>query len=63
MALLSREHRHRLAEIAARITYVDLSSNPRYMDSYVKALFLPHTDLGQFPTVAQIFESRRRKAS
>jgi uncharacterized 2Fe-2S/4Fe-4S cluster protein (DUF4445 family) len=63
MALLSREHRRRLAEIAARITYVDLSSNPRYMDSYVKALFLPHTDLGQFPTVAQTFETRRRKVS
>ncbi|MGC2111201.1 MAG: ASKHA domain-containing protein [Candidatus Korobacteraceae bacterium] len=63
MALLSREHRRRLADVAARITYVDLSSNPRYMDSYVKALFLPHTDLGQFPTVAATFESRRRKAS
>lgn len=63
MVLLSREHRRRLAEIAARITYVDLSSNPQYMDSYVKALFLPHTDLGQFPTVAATFENRRRKAS
>ena len=53
IALLSREHRRRLAEIASRMTYVDLSSNPRYMDSYVKALFLPHTDLEQFPTVAR----------
>ncbi len=61
IALLSREHRHRLAEIAARITYVDMSSNPQYMDSYIKALFLPHTDLEQFPTVAKTFESRRRK--
>lgn len=63
MALLSREHRRLLADIAARITYVDLSSSPRYMDSYVKALFLPHTDLGQFPTVEATFENRRRKAS
>jgi uncharacterized 2Fe-2S/4Fe-4S cluster protein (DUF4445 family) len=62
MALLSREHRRRLAEIAARITYLDLSSNPQYMDSYIKALFLPHTDLRQFPTVAEAFESRRRGA-
>ncbi len=62
-ALLSREHRRRLAEIASRITYVDMSSNPRYMDSYIKALFLPHTDLEQFPTVAATFESRRRKVS
>jgi uncharacterized 2Fe-2S/4Fe-4S cluster protein (DUF4445 family) len=63
IALLSREHRRRLAEIASRITYVDMSSNPQYMDSYVKALFLPHTDLEQFPTVAETFENRRRKAS
>jgi uncharacterized 2Fe-2S/4Fe-4S cluster protein (DUF4445 family) len=63
IALLSREHRRRLAEIAARITYVDLSSSPHYMDSYVQALFLPHTDMGQFPTVADTFETRRRKAS
>ena len=63
IALLSREHRRRLAEIASRITYVDMSSNPQYMDSYVKALFLPHTDLEQFPTVAESFESRRRKTS
>jgi uncharacterized 2Fe-2S/4Fe-4S cluster protein (DUF4445 family) len=62
IALLSREHRRRLAEIAARITYLDLSSNPQYMDSYIKALFLPHTDLRQFPTVAEAFESRRRGA-
>jgi len=53
MALLSREHRDRLAGIAARMTYVDLSSDPRYMDSYVQAMFLPHTDLSLFPTVAR----------
>jgi uncharacterized 2Fe-2S/4Fe-4S cluster protein (DUF4445 family) len=48
IALLSREHRRRMAEIAARMTYVDMSSNPQYMDRYVKALFLPHTDLERF---------------
>jgi uncharacterized 2Fe-2S/4Fe-4S cluster protein (DUF4445 family) len=53
IALLSREHRRALAELAARMTYVDLGSDPRYMDSYVKAMFLPHTELEQFPTVAQ----------
>jgi hypothetical protein len=35
------------------MTYLDLGSDPHYMDSYVQATFLPHTDLGQFPTVAQ----------
>ena len=54
IALLSREHRRRLTEIAARMTYLDLSSDPRYMDSYIQAMFLPHTDLNQFPTVKKL---------
>jgi len=53
IALLSREHRRKLTEIAARMTYIDLSSDPHYMDSYLKAMFLPHTDLSQFPSVAR----------
>ena len=60
IALLSRERRDTLAGIASRITYVDLSSDPRYMDSYIKAMFLPHTDLERFPSVARILENRRR---
>jgi uncharacterized 2Fe-2S/4Fe-4S cluster protein (DUF4445 family) len=51
-ALLSREHRQLLGEIANKMTYIDLSSDPHYMDAYVSALFLPHTDLAQFPSVA-----------
>ncbi len=60
IALLSREHRQKLAGIAARMTYMDLSSDPRYMDSYVKAMFLPHTDMEQFPTVARMLRDRKR---
>ncbi len=52
IALLSREHRQKLSELAAGMTYIDLSSDTRYMDSYLGAMFLPHTDLAQFPTVA-----------
>lgn len=52
IALLSREHRHRLEEIAAKMTYIDLSSDVHYMDSYLGALFLPHTDMALFPSVA-----------
>ena len=52
IALLSRPHREKLAEIATKMTYVDLSCDPNYMDSYVKAMFLPHTDMHLFPSVA-----------
>jgi uncharacterized 2Fe-2S/4Fe-4S cluster protein (DUF4445 family) len=60
IALLSREHRRALADLAAKMTYVDLGSDPRYMDSYLKAMFLPHTELEQFPTVAQKLRNAHR---
>ena len=53
IALMSRTHRMKLNEIASMMTYIDLSSDPKYMDSYLAALFLPHTDINLFPTVAK----------
>ncbi|MDD5775837.1 MAG: ASKHA domain-containing protein [Candidatus Omnitrophica bacterium] len=36
-------------QIAARMTYLELSVEPGYMDEYMAALFFPHTDLSRFP--------------
>jgi hypothetical protein len=36
------------------MTNIELSTEPQYMDQYTAALFLPHTDLGQFPSVAEV---------
>jgi uncharacterized 2Fe-2S/4Fe-4S cluster protein (DUF4445 family) len=60
IALLSRKHRQKLTDIASRMTYVDLSSDPRYMDGYVKAMFLPHTDWDQFPSLEAVKSNQRR---
>ncbi len=43
------------------MTYLDLSSDPRYMDSYLGALFLPHTDMRLFPSVAKRLAEVRGK--
>jgi uncharacterized 2Fe-2S/4Fe-4S cluster protein (DUF4445 family) len=43
LALLSREFRDELQKYVERITYVDLSEVPGYMDEFVGACFLPHT--------------------
>jgi uncharacterized 2Fe-2S/4Fe-4S cluster protein (DUF4445 family) len=51
MALLSREALGRAEEIAAGMTYFDLMSHPGYMEEFIRAKFLPHTDLGLFPSV------------
>ena len=36
-------------EIAANMTYLELSTYPGYMDSFVAACFLPHTNASLFP--------------
>lgn len=51
MALLSTDCRQEARDICNRMTYIDFSSQPRYMDEFTSALFLPHTDLNAFPRV------------
>ncbi len=41
------------AEVAANMTYLELSTYPGYMDSFVAACFLPHTDAKLFPNSVQ----------
>lgn len=51
MSLLSRDAFKMADTIRQDITYVDLGSEPDYMDEYVAALFFPHTDIARFPSV------------
>jgi uncharacterized 2Fe-2S/4Fe-4S cluster protein (DUF4445 family) len=51
MSLLSHEAFDKAYDIYKKITYLDLSSEPNYMDEYIAALFFPHTDIGRFPSV------------
>jgi uncharacterized 2Fe-2S/4Fe-4S cluster protein (DUF4445 family) len=52
IVLVSQEYHRRQLVLARRMTYIDLSSDPTYMDQYTAALFLPHTDRNLFPSVA-----------
>ena len=49
--LLSTQAMAMADELAAKITYFELSVDPGYMEEYSQALFFPHTDLVKFPTV------------
>jgi uncharacterized 2Fe-2S/4Fe-4S cluster protein (DUF4445 family) len=51
MAVVSRDYRQRQLQVSSRITYVELNSDPAYMDHYMASLFLPHTNLDLFPSV------------
>ena len=49
--LLSYQADKESEAIARKITYFDLSLDPKYMDEYMAALFFPHTNLQRFPSL------------
>ncbi|HNU91837.1 MAG TPA: ASKHA domain-containing protein, partial [Spirochaetota bacterium] len=51
--LISERQRSIVRSLARRMTYIDPGSDPRYMDHYTAALFLPHTDASLFPSVGR----------
>ncbi len=59
-ALLCDRLRHEAEEIARKMTYIELSVSRSFMDEYLSALFLPHTDLNAFPTVKKELEERKQ---
>ncbi|MBE9524390.1 MAG: DUF4445 domain-containing protein [Chloroflexi bacterium] len=54
LALIDHKARARITEIAARMTYIELSADNTFYDAFMSALFLPHTDMTLFPSVKKI---------
>jgi uncharacterized 2Fe-2S/4Fe-4S cluster protein (DUF4445 family) len=59
LCLLSDKMREEADEIAGKMTNVELSVSRRFMDEYLSALFLPHTDISQFPTVEKLLRCKQ----
>jgi uncharacterized 2Fe-2S/4Fe-4S cluster protein (DUF4445 family) len=57
MALLCVNVRHEVLDVAAKMTYLELSADNTFMDEYTSALFLPHTDIEAFPSVAELLRA------
>lgn len=53
LSLLSEEKYKQSSKIAEHITYIELSVNMKFMERYVAGLFLPYTDMKDFPTVEE----------
>lgn len=51
--VMSDEAIAKTAEVAANMTYLELSTHPGYMDSFVAACFIPHTNSSLFPSSIQ----------
>ncbi len=53
LALLSQEAFREVRQVGKLMTYIELSVGNDFMDEFMSAVFIPHTDLGLFPSVKQ----------
>ncbi len=58
LCLLSEKMRKEAEEISKKMTYIELSVSRGFMDEYLSALFLPHTNINLFPTVKNLYKKR-----
>jgi uncharacterized 2Fe-2S/4Fe-4S cluster protein (DUF4445 family) len=59
MCALTNKIRQEVVGVTNMMTNFELSETPSYMDNYVAALFLPHTDMKRFPRLNTRMEARR----
>ena len=59
MSSLTNRIRKDVVEVTKRMTNFELSETPSFMNNYMAALFLPHTDMKQFPKLTARLEARR----
>ncbi|MBW2583697.1 MAG: DUF4445 domain-containing protein [Deltaproteobacteria bacterium] len=60
MSSLTNRIRRDVVEVTKKMTNFELSDTPSYMDNYVAALFLPHTDMNKFPKLKARLETRKK---
>ena len=63
MSSLTNRIRRDVVDVTKKMTNFELSETPSYMDHYVAALFLPHTDIDRFPQLKARLADRRVSAS
>ncbi len=63
ITLLSSEAREEVSRLARATTYIDLSTSSHFMEEFVAAQMLPHTDLERFPSVVSGGQSRAGDSS
>ena len=59
MTVLTNQLRRDVVDVTNKMTNFELSETSSYMDNYIAALFLPHTDMGNFPRLKARMEARQ----
>ena len=58
LALLSRKRRQEAMDVFGKMTYLELSVDNEFYNEFSSSLFIPHTDLSQFPSAGKSGEGR-----
>ena len=53
LALTLTEGKDMIREISRNMTYMELSVHPKYMDEFISACFIPHTNMNLFPSLQE----------
>ncbi len=61
MSALTNRIRSDVGDTLSRMTNFELSETGSYMENYIAALFLPHTDINLFPKLKARLEARQKK--
>jgi uncharacterized 2Fe-2S/4Fe-4S cluster protein (DUF4445 family) len=59
MSSLTNRIRKDVAAVTKQMTNFEFSETASYMDHYIGALFLPHTDINLFPKLKERLEMRK----
>lgn len=63
MSSLTNRIRHDVVSVTQKMTNFELSETPSYMDNYIAAMFMPHTEIEKFPRVKARMEARKKSIS
>mgnify|MGYP002630065331 CR=1 FL=1 len=63
MSSLTNRIRKDVVSVTQKMTNFELSETPSYMDNYIAAMFLPHTEIEKFPRLKARMQARKDSAS
>ena len=61
MSSLTNRIRKDVVDVTRKMTNFELSETPSYMDQYIAAMFLPHTEIEKFPRVKEKVEDWEKR--
>ncbi len=60
MSSLTNRIRKDVVSVTQKMTNFELSETPSYMDNYIAAMFLPHTEIEKFPRLKARMDDRKK---